>query len=111
MEEKRIKERNEEKAAFWNGHINKWKESKLSQIDYCRANNLSRHRFTYWKIKNNKKATPLKFVTIIPKHFTSPLDCNISPLKVQIGDKYRIEVGEGFSGETLIRLINTLSRV
>ena len=109
MEEKSIKDRNKEKADFWTDHIKKWEESGLSQIDYCRDNNLSRHRFTYWKIKNNKKNNPIRFVPIITKPSTSSIHVRVEPLKVHVGDKYRIEVGEGFSGETLIRLINTLS--
>jgi hypothetical protein len=109
MEEKSIKDRNREKAEFWTDHIKKWEESGLSQIDYCRENNVSRHRFTYWKIKNNKKINPIRFVPIITKPPTSSLPSgSIEPLRVQVGDKYRIEVGEGFSGETLVRLINTL---
>ncbi len=109
MEEKSIQERNQEKALFWADHIKRWEESGLSQIDYCRANNLSRHHFTYWKCKNNRKNKPVKFVSVVAKSSISPLHNSIEPLKVNIGDKYRIEVGEGFSEETLIRLINTLS--
>lgn len=109
METESIKERNRKKAIFWNDHIKRWKGSGLSQIDYCRENNLLKHRFTYWKCKNNKKANPVKFIPVISKPATSPLPNSIEPLRVHVGDKYCIEVGEGFSGETLIRLINTLS--
>ena len=109
MEEKNIKERNLEKALFWADHIKQWEESGLSQIDYCRANHLSRHHFTYWKCKNNRKNNLVKFVPVVTKSSTSSLHSNIEPLKVHVGDRYRIEVGEGFSGETLIRLINILS--
>ena len=109
MEAESIKEKNRKKAIFWNDHIKKWKDSGLSQIDYCRENNLLKHRFTYWKCKNNKKTNPVKFIPVIPKPAISLLHSSIEPLRVQVGDKYRIEVGEGFSGETLIRLINILS--
>lgn len=109
MEETNVKEKNNQRASYWNNHINNWKDSGLSQIDYCRKNNLSRHRFTYWKIKNTKKRSPVTFIPIVSKASATPLNNSRSPLKVQIGDKYRIEVGEGFSGETLSRLIKTLS--
>ena len=108
MEEKSIKDRNREKAEFWKDHIKQWEGSGLSQIDYCRANNLSRHHFTYWKCKNNKKNKPVKFIPVVTKPCPQ-LHRAIEPLKVHVGDKYRIEVGEGFSEETLLRLINTLS--
>ena len=109
MEDKSIKERNREKALFWADHIRVWEGSGLSQIDYCRANNLSRHHFTYWKCKNSRKNNPVKFVPVVSKSSKSSLHRSIEPLKVHVGDKYLIEVGEGFSGGTLIRLINTLS--
>lgn len=109
MEAESIKEKNRKKALYWADHIKRWEESGLSQIDYCRANNLSRHHFTYWKCKNSRKNKPIKFIPVVTKPSTSSLHSNIEPLKVHVGDKYRIEVGEGFSGETLIRLINTLS--
>lgn len=107
MERKSKKERNREKGIFWTDHIKRWKESGLSQIDYCRANNLSRHRFTYWKCKNAKKNNPIKFIPVVTKP-SSSLSNSIEPLKVHVGDRYRIEVGEGFSEKTLTRLINTL---
>ena len=109
MEEKGIKDKNREKADFWGDHIKRWEESGMSQIDYCLEYNLSRHRFTYWKCKNNKKDNPVKFIPIVTRSTISSLHNSVEPLKVQVGDRYRIEVGEGFSGETLIRLINILS--
>ncbi|MBN2862781.1 MAG: hypothetical protein JXN62_06445 [Bacteroidales bacterium] len=109
MEAESTKEKNRKKAIFWANHIKCWEESGLSQIDYCRANNLSRHHFTYWKCKNNRKNKPVKFIPVVTKSSTASSNSSTEPLKVHVGDKYRIEVGEGFSGETLIRLINTLS--
>ena len=109
MEEESTKEKNRKKAVFWNDHIKRWRGSGLKQIDYCRENNLSRHRFTYWKCKNSKETNPIKFIPIISKATRTPLHSSVEPLKVHVGDKYRIEVGEGFSRETLTRLINTLS--
>ena len=110
MKAESTKEKNRKKALFWAAHIKRWEKSGLSQIDYCRANDLSRHHFTYWKCKNSRKNNPVKFVPVVAK--SSPSSQNITePLKVQVGDKYRIEVGEGFSGETLTRLINTLSGI
>lgn len=109
MEAENKKEKNRKKALFWADHIKRWEVSGLSQIDYCRANDLSRHHFTYWKSKNNRKNKPVKFIPVVTKPSTPSLHGTIEPLKVNVGDKYRIEVGEGFSGETLIRLIKTLS--
>jgi hypothetical protein len=108
METESIQERNRKKAEYWTGHINKWKESGLKQVDYCRANNLSRQRFTYWKSKDNRKRKSPKFIPVIPKP-TSLIPEKTSPLKIHVGGKFCIEVGEGFSEETLTRLIKTIS--
>jgi hypothetical protein len=36
---------------YWEFHINKWKESDMSQAAYCRQNGLKWHDFYYWKNK------------------------------------------------------------
>ena len=111
MEAESTKEKNRKKALFWADHIKRWEESGLSQIDYCRANGLSRHHFTYWKCKNNRKNNPVKFVSVVTQSSATSSPSSIEPLKVHVGDNYRIEVGEGFSEETLTRLIKTLSGI
>lgn len=50
-----------EKAAFWHQHIHTWKNSGLSQAEYCSVNNLSTSNFSKWK----KKIAP----TAKPKHY------------------------------------------
>lgn len=112
MDKQTRSEKNREKKKYWRSHIGAWKKSGLSQIDYCKRNNLSRHRFTYWKNRDNKKPTPMTFIPVLSK--ASPpsfLSNNIAPLKILIGDQYRIEIGDGFSPDTLTRLMDTLERM
>jgi hypothetical protein len=117
MEEEIIRDKSSEKAEYWNGHIERWKESGQSQIDYCRENNLSRHRFTYWKCKgnknnNHKEVSKTRFIPVVTRPgIIRSLQRDTEPLKVQVGDIFRIEVGEGFCGETLTRLIKTLADI
>lgn len=113
MEAERIRDRNREKAEYWKGHIERWKESGRRQIEYCLENNLSRHRFTYWKCKgdknNDKEVSRTRFIPVVTRPaIIRSLQRNTEPLKVQIDERYRIEVGEGFSEVTLTRLIKTL---
>ena len=101
-----------DKAEFWKGHIARWKESGRSQIDYCIENNLSRHRFTYWKCKENKKeVSSVRFIPVVARPFNKSIENKTEPIKVQVGGIFRIEVGEGFCSETLTRLIKTLSDI
>jgi hypothetical protein len=103
---------NREKQEFWTSHIESWKESGLKQIEYCRQNNLSRHRFTYWKCKLNKKLEPLRFVAISGDGIRSQIyENNRAFLKLNIGDTYQIEFSDGFSPDTLSPLIRALGRI
>jgi hypothetical protein len=112
MDKQTRAEKSREKGEYWNSHIEAWKKSGLSQVDYCRENNLSRHRFTYWKCKGDKESEFLRFVPVLPKPILSPFSiANTAPLKVIIGERYRIEIGDGFSPDTLLRLMGTLGRL
>ena len=35
----------------WQGQFARWRESGLSQSEYCREQGLSRHQFRYWRRK------------------------------------------------------------
>jgi hypothetical protein len=41
----------EEKECFWREHIQRWRESRISQVGYCREHGLKETAFTYWKGK------------------------------------------------------------
>jgi hypothetical protein len=36
---------------YWRHHIQAWQQTDKAQISYCRAHDLSYHRFTYWRRK------------------------------------------------------------
>lgn len=105
-------EKNREKQEFWSSHIESWKGSGLRQAEYCRQNNLIRHRFTYWKCKLHKKIEPLSFVPISGNTIRSHINLNNpATLKLNIGGTYQIEIGDGFSSETLSNLVRTLGSI
>ena len=108
MAEQSRKDRNREQRRTWTAHMEAWKNSGLSQAEYCQQQNLSRHQFTYWKCKLRKK-DPVTFVPILG----TPLRCqdpapNQAPIKLIIDSRYQVEIGEGFSPVTLSTLIRTL---
>jgi hypothetical protein len=43
-------------AAYWQQHIDQWQGSGLSQPKYCQANDLTYHRFVYWRRKFERGA-------------------------------------------------------
>ena len=112
MDKRTREEKNRKKAEYWRLHIEGWRKSGLSQVDYCRSNDLSRHRFTYWKCKGDKKTKHTTFIPVLHKPSKiTPIISNTAPLKVLIGDRYRIEIGDGFSSDTLSRLLHSLERM
>ena len=111
MTEQTRAERNREKQESWTSHIEAWRGSGLRQVDYCRQHDLSRHRFTYWKNKLARRNSPVKFIPISGASFRSQIRYNNqTPIKLNIGN-YQIEVGDGFSPETLTTLISSLDRM
>jgi len=48
-------------ATYWQGHIDAWRQSGQPQRQFCQANDLSYHRFQYWRRKldgGGRRATP-----------------------------------------------------
>jgi hypothetical protein len=41
----------ESPAAYWESQIEAWRDSGVSQAEYCKANNLRYSRFLYWRRK------------------------------------------------------------
>jgi hypothetical protein len=112
MAEQSRKERNIKKQRVWAEHIEAWKSSNLSQVEYCRQKDLSRPQFTYWKCKLGKKADPVRFVPVLGKSVRSQIPLNNqAPIKLIIDSRYQIEIGDGFSPGTLSTLIRTLGRL
>jgi len=111
MAEETREEMFREREESWRRHIRLWEESGLTQIEYCRQNNLSRQRFTYWKCKRDRKDEPVKFVPLHTGHTIKNQSLKDAGLRLIIGDKYKVEIGEGFSEEVLYRLMTALERV
>ena len=110
MAELTREERNREKQEFWSNHIKAWEKSSLSQIEYCKENSLSRHRFTYWKSKQTKKSEGITFMPVFngPMPRLQKTTHDFAPLKLILREKYRIEIGDGFSSTTLQKLIYSI---
>lgn len=72
-----------EKRRFWETHVRAWAKSGLTQAAYCRQYDLKVHRFVYWKKRVRRHAPPVTFAS----------------------------ADEGFTPETLEKLIRTLGRV
>ena len=112
MAEQTREDKNRERREFWESHIKAWEESGLTQIEYCNRHQISRCRFTYWKCKRDKESGAVTFMPVFqdPVQSYRGINQNI-PIRLIIRDRYRIEIGDGFSPHTLGQLLQTLERV
>lgn len=99
-----------ERRKFWQYHLNAWTLTGLSQAEYCRRNNLKANRFTYWKRKFHRENLPVELVQIQtgPVNSIPFSDNNRTPLRLLMGDRFTLEIPDGFSPATLEQVISTL---
>lgn len=93
------------KRQFWDNHIQAWQQSGLTQIEYCRQNNLKIHQWWYWRRKILKPSdTDVRFV---PLSF-SPGNISRSRISVVAPNGFRIEFDHGVDVLRLRQLITTI---
>ena len=94
-----------EKRQFWEGHIQSWQQSGLTQAEYCRQNDLKNHRWWYWRKRISHP--PDTGVTFVPLRFSSSKTsqagiCVVTP------NGYRIEIDNGYDISKIRQLIATV---
>ena len=98
----------EEKRKRWKHRIETWKDSGISQTEYCRLNNIPKHRFFYWRKKFITQSSSVTFVPLKLKT-KSEVAPKSSPICLIIDDRYRLEIHNGFDPATLTRLLQILN--
>lgn len=104
--------RKQDREHYWQKHVASWHASNLSQVEYCRLNNLPINKFGYWKRRESKGASArLRFFPLVPTA-TVPIAEPVSALQLNLQEKrFSIEVGGDFSPMVLKRLIATLEQL
>jgi len=108
MQDKSRAEQLAEKREFWKEQIKSWQESGLTQVEYCRKNNLIPHRFTYWKNRIVKPAE--KSISLVQVNMNAS-SMHTSPLRLVFGGQYHVEIDRGFDPVTLRQLVYTLKQL
>ncbi len=112
MKEKTRAEELSEIRAFWKQQIQSWQESDLTQVEFCRKNNLIPHRFTYWKNRLVKSAkAPVSLVQVNMKANFNARPAYASPLRLVFSNQYHVEIDRGFDPVTLRQLVYALRQV
>jgi hypothetical protein len=98
-----------QKYRFWQEHLERWRQSGLSQIEYCRQNGIKPRRWNYWKKNLTRKSNEAN-ISFVPVQLSSslPVPINRSNLNLFTSNGYKVEVGIGFDPATLKQLILTV---
>jgi len=98
-----------QKRRYWMDHVKAWKDSNLSQAEYCRRQDLKAHRLCYWV--NKKSAKPNHSLALVEIPLQKMPARSDTTLKLTIDNHYQIEIADHFSSETLEQILLTLRRV
>ncbi len=96
-----------ERAQFWENHIQAWQETSLSQSEYCRRNDLIRHRFWYWRKRIERpREEDIAFVPVAlpPK----PMGIASQAVRVITPNGYRIELAGSFDPILVGQLMHSI---
>jgi len=89
----------------WKAHIKQWRESSINQAAYCRLHNLPIKSFYYWKKKYDSP------VTIVPVKIKPDIFKTSAPLTLTVGNRYRIDIDNGFDQRTLEQIIQVINQI
>ena len=101
-----------EKRRFWEQQIEQWKDSGLSQTEFCRFHNLKAHQLTYWKKRFHRTQAPVSLIELQLGSAVQSRTCsNGSPLRLILDEHYRIDIDRGFDPLTLQQVVLALRQL
>jgi len=90
----------------WRRRIEEWEASGLTQVEYCKQKELKISAFLYWRKKfSEKKPTRASFVEV-----PLPPTPRFSPIRIEIGSRFCVEVDKGYDPAALEHIIGFLGR-
>lgn len=99
----------DQKRAFWENHINAWKNDHISRKAYCKIHNLNIHTFGYWvgRLKDEQKKSE---TGLVPISFTPPkvLDSTSPAIELVLSDSLTLIIPVDFDREHLLRVLQVL---
>jgi len=99
----------EQKRTYWKQHIEGWKQTGLTQSEYCRRHNLKHHQLVYWKKRLLKTETDVSFVQLDLKDLLDrPSEQDQASLCLVIDNHFKVEIRAGFDAQLLRQLIFAL---
>ncbi len=111
-----MKTESKERERYWQAHVSAWRRSGLTQREYSKRQGLSEWSFSSWKRRLAKRnPDSVSFLPVVMRGQDVVGSAGFAlgsrpSLTLIVEDRYRLEVGDGFSSETLARLLAVLGR-
>lgn len=104
----------EARREYWRGEVEKWGRSGLRQKEYCGREGISLERFGYWRrrIEREREKGRTRGLIAVPSGVvSSALFARREMLGVVVKERYRVEIPDTFSPDTLARVLEVLGRM
>lgn len=99
-----------ERREYWSGHVQQWRDSGLTQKEYCSREGISLERFGSWKRRLDREH-PGALVAVPSKTVSSALSTSGTMLRLVVNERYRVEIPDAFSPVTLQTVLHVLDRL
>ena len=102
-----------ERREYWTGQVQRWRESGLTQREYCKREGISIERFGAWKrrLDHENQSEARGLVAVPPNTVSSALFAARPALGLVVDERYRVEIPDAFSPSTLEAVLQVLSRL
>jgi hypothetical protein len=100
--------------AHWRRHVEAWRESGLSQADYCRQQNLNRKTFSLWtrRVRDDlsmSKDSPLELISVQVTPSAPVVTAEASPILLRFPHGAQLELSTAVSPCWLAELLRCLA--
>ena len=101
-----------ERRKYWTGQVRQWRESGLTQREYCKREGTSIERFGAWKRRlDRENQSETRGLVAIPSKVVSSAFTAGPALGLVVDERYRVEIPDAFSPSTLEAVLQVLSRL
>ncbi|MBF0290333.1 MAG: hypothetical protein HQM14_21175 [SAR324 cluster bacterium] len=96
----------ETRREYWERHIVEWRNSGLSQAQYCRENHLNYQLFCKWKKRSKKRNLDSRIThSLIPVQIKPGIGSSVN---LWIRDRYRLELRSDCDLQIVANLLQLL---
>jgi hypothetical protein len=98
---------------YWNGHVQQWRNSGLTQKEYCNKEGISLERLGTWKRRLDREGQKQSgaLVAVPSRIVASALHAASPTLRLVVDERYRVEIPDAFSPVTLEKVLQVLDRL